>query len=293
MDLRHLETFLAIYRHGNLSRAAEELFLSQPAVSAHLKALETQVGRPLFTRQARGVIPTPAADTLARRTIGPMQALRASALALEEDADQLDRTVYIGGPSDCLSVAVLPALAPVISQGLSVRAMTGSTKELLERLGAGDLDLVVATAPSRVRGVELAPLFTETLALVAGPAWRDRLDGADPEALAAAPAVAYSEDLQLIRRYWRSVFASTPSFDAAVVLDDLRGVLELVAAGAGWTVIPTYLAARYIAAGSIVLITWPKEPVTNTLYLAVQRARRADALITPLANQLRVAASTW
>jgi DNA-binding transcriptional LysR family regulator len=56
-----LRTFLAVYREGSLTRAAQRLSLSQPAVTGQLKTLEAELGRPLFTRLPRGVEPTPAA----------------------------------------------------------------------------------------------------------------------------------------------------------------------------------------------------------------------------------------
>lgn len=279
-------------RHRNLSRAAEELYLSQPAVSAHLKSLEAHLGRPLFVRQPRGVAPTPMGVTLASRATGPLQSLQATVRALKTGADDFDRTIYIGGPADGMSAVIVPALAPLIAQGLTVRAVTGSTKALLARLAQADLDLVVATAPSRVRGIDLTPLFTETLALVAGAGWSDRHKPADPNTLAAAPSIAYSEDLQLIRRYWRIAFGETPSFIPSVVLSDLRGALELVAAGAGWTVLPTYLAAPQFDSGRVVVIHRPDEPPTNTLYLATQRSRNDDPILKALTDRLTTAATT-
>ncbi|MEU4427970.1 LysR family transcriptional regulator, partial [Actinoplanes sp. NPDC024001] len=77
LDLLH--TFLAVHRAGTLTRAAELLGLSQPTVTAQLRTLESRIGQPLFVRGARGVTPTPAADDLARRLDGPLDALAAVA----------------------------------------------------------------------------------------------------------------------------------------------------------------------------------------------------------------------
>lgn len=64
-DLAWLRTFVAIHRTGSLTRAAKKLNLTQPAISQQLKALEGQLGWPLFARNARGVVATPAGDELA------------------------------------------------------------------------------------------------------------------------------------------------------------------------------------------------------------------------------------
>src|SRR5215210_4310641 len=51
---RQLECFLAVARLGNLSRAAEEMYLTQPTLTARIKALEEELGDPLFVRTSRG-----------------------------------------------------------------------------------------------------------------------------------------------------------------------------------------------------------------------------------------------
>src|SRR5229473_467381 len=54
MDLARLRVFQAVADHGSFSRAARALFLSQPAVTQHIRALETELGVPLFDRLGRG-----------------------------------------------------------------------------------------------------------------------------------------------------------------------------------------------------------------------------------------------
>ncbi|MFX4315554.1 LysR family transcriptional regulator, partial [Enterobacter sp. 63] len=65
MSLVRLRTFIEVYRQRSISGAARALNLTQPAVSQHISGLEVAVGRPLFERQAHGVVPTAAADDLA------------------------------------------------------------------------------------------------------------------------------------------------------------------------------------------------------------------------------------
>ncbi len=56
MNQRQLEVFLAAARHGNITAAANELFLTQPTASYQLRLLEEEFGSPLFERRARGVV---------------------------------------------------------------------------------------------------------------------------------------------------------------------------------------------------------------------------------------------
>ncbi|MBP6706143.1 MAG: LysR family transcriptional regulator, partial [Achromobacter sp.] len=68
--LLYLRSFVSVYRHSSISRAASTLSLTQPAVSRHVKLLEAHLGATLFTRLPRGLAPTPAAIELERQA-GP------------------------------------------------------------------------------------------------------------------------------------------------------------------------------------------------------------------------------
>jgi DNA-binding transcriptional LysR family regulator len=295
VDLDHLRTFAAIYRTASLTRAAEVLHMSQPGVTQHLKALEAEIGRPLFTRLARGVAPTPLGDALAREVAGPLDALNVITETFLGGGEPR-ATLFLGGPADCLAARVVPSLVPLTNQGLRVRAITGLTKDLIARLGDGDLDLVVATTPSEHRNVTLTPFFDEILALVASPACATRLELSrlerDPRVLVDVPLISYADSLPLIRRYWRTQFPETHPPRAQIVLDDLRGITATVEADGGIAVVPSYLVRQQLRVGTLVLIHHPRTPPRNTLYLA-RRSSRHDAHITAIADHLRRLATTW
>ncbi|WP_394130203.1 LysR family transcriptional regulator [Shewanella maritima] len=75
MDLNLLTTFLTVYKHASITIAAEELNITQPAVSAALKRLEKVVGKRLFVREGRGISPTGAAVALAHKIESPLSVL--------------------------------------------------------------------------------------------------------------------------------------------------------------------------------------------------------------------------
>jgi DNA-binding transcriptional LysR family regulator len=296
MDLDHLRTFLAIYRHGSMTHASKILHLSQPAISQQLKALEAEIGRPLFVRGARGVAPTPLAHALANETADHVDALVGASAAFRSGADALEATITIGGPADCLGALILPTLTPLINQGLRVIARSGLTKDLIARLADGELDLVVATTPSRRAGVRLTALFDETIVLAVNPnvarkVDRQQLANGDPSSLHHLPIVAFSDSLPLLRRYWREVFGEQPP-RASVILDDLRGILSLLAAGGGISAVPSYLAQTYFDAGSLISLTQSLRAPTNTIYLA-RNTRRTSPAIDMTSDFLHTHAMSW
>ncbi|HEY8484195.1 MAG TPA: LysR family transcriptional regulator [Longimicrobiales bacterium] len=268
-----LRTFPTVYRVGSITGAAPRLYLTQPAVSQQVRALETRLGYRLFERLPRGVAPTPAAHELARLIAPHLDALEATIEGARQGPGRLGGTVRLGGPAEFLAERVLPALGGLPEKQLRLEVRFGLADELLEALGEGDLDLVVSTRSVRRSGLESEPLFTERFLLVAGPAWAARLS---PEAIEAngasalegAPLVSYGPELAILRRYWRVVFGQRLERRAAVVAPDLRAVREAVAAGAGISVLPQYLCDDAVARGRLVVLHRPASPPENTLYLA-------------------------
>src|SRR5256886_4192272 len=97
MDLRRLEVFAKVAELGGFSRAAEALFLTQPTVSEHVRALEDELGVQLLDRLGRGAAPTRARQLLlgyARRVLG---LAREAQQALDQFHGPLSGELVIGG----------------------------------------------------------------------------------------------------------------------------------------------------------------------------------------------------
>ncbi|SFW91839.1 LysR family transcriptional regulator [Amycolatopsis australiensis] len=259
MDLDLLRTFLAVYRAGSLTGAAPSLGLSQPTVTAQVRALEEQLGQQLFVRRARGVTPTSVADELAARIAPHVDALSDVALG---PADAFAAPVHLAGPAELTTMRVLPALTGLVASGLRLRVTFGLAEDLLAGLAQRRFDVVVSTIRPRGRGLTATPLTDEEFVLV-GPRGFD----GDPR---TAPLVAYAEDLPIIRRYWRSVLGVRPPSGPAVVVPDLRGVLTCVLTGFGVSVLPRYLCAAELASGDLVALLEPAEPPINTLFVVTR-----------------------
>ncbi|HEY9408530.1 MAG TPA: LysR family transcriptional regulator [Jiangellaceae bacterium] len=267
LSLDLLRSFLAVHRAGSVTAAADVLGLAQPTVTAQLKALEAALGRQLFERLPRGVAATPAGDELARRIAPPLDAL--DELVAAERPAAYPATVHLGGPAELVCERVLPALAELVAGGLQLRVTTGLPDDLLDGIAAGRLDVAVSSTRPRRRGLLVDPFFDEEFALVAAPRWADAVHGpVTPDTLRDVPLVAYGEDAPILRRYWRTVFGTRLTRTPDLVIADLRGVLASVRAGAGISVLPTYLCAEPLATRELVALGDPGVPPLNTLYLA-------------------------
>lgn len=291
-DLNLLRTFLAVYRAGTFTAAASTLGLSQPTVTAQIRTLEQQTGRELFTRLPRGVEPAPFAHELAAQIAGPLDAL--GALVTGGPLGGHTAPVHLAGPSELLCVRVLPALAPLVADGVQLRVTQGQPEPLLEELRAGRHDLVIATRRPRGRALDSVPLADEDYVLVAAPAWASRVAGESPaDDLRAVPLVTYAEDLPIVRRYWRSVLGKQLVARAAVTVPNLYAVLSAVNAGAGYSVLPRSLCQEYLDAGRLVLLHVPEYPPLNTLFLVQRPGAEGNPDVVRVRNALQVAARRW
>jgi DNA-binding transcriptional LysR family regulator len=297
-DLGHLRSFLAIYRAGTLTRATRLVHLTQPALSQQLRSLEVHLGRRLFTRLPRGLEPTPAAHDLAA-AIGPhLDALGAIAEDARVGAERIAGSITLGGPAELLGKRVVGMLAPLVERGLTTRLRFGLPPELIDELAAGDLDLVIATTRVPRRGIDFERFYTEELILVAGRGWAARLprklfEQHGARALDGVPLVAYTDELPIIRRYYRTVFGVRSTTRARVIAPDLRAVMHAVIAGAGVSVLPRYLSSDFLARGELIEIGPPGVPPTNTLYLATRGTVRRHPRVDLVAELLRRAATGW
>ncbi|AOZ04619.1 LysR substrate-binding domain-containing protein [Cupriavidus malaysiensis] len=153
LKMRHLKLLLAIERHGSLTRAAEAMASSQPAVTNALAELESMFGAPLFARGARGMSPTELGRVVLDR-----------ARAMTQDLDHLvrDMQAVVAGHAAHLHIGVIPFVSgqmlsaairrtrPEGGRRLTVTLHEGTSDQLLPMLRDHVLDIVVARASSAV-----------------------------------------------------------------------------------------------------------------------------------------------
>lgn len=131
--LRHLELLLRLCETRNLSKVAEELNITQPALSKRLKDLEADLGLLLFERHARGVIPTAGALELAEHARGITGRLDNAQIVMEQVAS---------GAAGYLSVGFSPVVAPVLLPA-SIRRFRKAYPRMVVRVAEATLDLLL------------------------------------------------------------------------------------------------------------------------------------------------------
>ena len=151
LDLNLLRVFDAVMAEGNLTRAAERLALTQPAVSNALKRLKDSVGEELLTRTSFGVKPTPRAEQLWPEVQAALAALR-QAFA-PGDYDQKDVANFRLAMADATAAMLMPSLVQQIEQGqalANLRVIPLTTRDPRPLLERGEVDFAVGYFPDAV-----------------------------------------------------------------------------------------------------------------------------------------------
>src|SRR5207237_207620 len=192
MDLRRLEVFAKVADLGSSSRAAEALYLTQPTVSEHVRALEDELGVQLLDRLGRGATPTRAGQLLlgyARRILG---LAREAQQALDQFQGRMSGELIVGG-STIPGEYVLPALIGRFKgkyPDISICLLIGSSRQVTEWVEAGRAEVGVVGAPPGPK--TLLAREASLLAPGARPARRARLlshHPPRPEPLTARPGL--------------------------------------------------------------------------------------------------------
>ena len=149
MELRQLRYFVAVAEEGNISRAAKRIFLTQPALSRQIRALEDEIGQCLLERQAHSIRLTPAGETLLRE-----------AGDLLQQAEQMLERVRGAGRGPRLRIGYAPSLAagllsPAVETftqahpNARIELLDSSTNEMLSGLESGTLDVALSVGEQR------------------------------------------------------------------------------------------------------------------------------------------------
>jgi len=287
MELYHLRSFVAVAEEGNLSRAAGRLFLSQPALSAHIKALEDELGVALFLRTPKGMTLT--ADGLALKTTAKA-ALR-SADQVAEQARALRATLNgaarIGLNTDphYLRAAALMNALLARHPDLEIHFANRNSGHLLEDLRRGALDGTFVFGA--VEGADLAVLsLGQVRVRIAGPlAWKHRLQRAGLADLAAMPWIGIPDHCPycaILFAMLREQGIALPTFGMA---DSEFVLLAMAAAGQGLCVTREDQGQAAAARGEVFL--WPGEAFTLPFAFAYPKARAGDRLVAALLDAVR------
>lgn len=239
MDERDIRIFQQLMESKNITKTAQDLYMTQSAVTKRLHKLEEELGAPLFIRTVKGLIPTASADSIAQE----MDKLSASLLRIKS-LSQFAQGHIAGHLKVGVSVNFARyTLPPLLKQYMTyypdvqIAVTTGQSLELFQKLQAGQLSLAVLRGTFAWSGASRLLTREKVYAVTS----REN-EGRDFSHL---PYIHRTSDKPFTARIQRWKTEQHIQEDAySIQVNDISACLAMIAAGIGWSILPEICLSR-------------------------------------------------
>ncbi|KEZ93665.1 LysR family transcriptional regulator [Nonlabens ulvanivorans] len=276
VNLEWYRTFKEIYENGTLTKASVALYASQPGVSVHLNALEAYVGKKLFERTSRKMIPTEDGKFLYEYIIESLNKLEIAEQHFKKTTQEKNPSLNIGMCSEMFQLIIEPEI-PNLNFDLVARF--GAHTDLIKDLNNGILDLVITPNKQNEKRslVEYLPFSKERIVLIAGNKTNtddiqslinaNQFDELEEELLKNV-WYSSSNEMEHFRRFWFENFNKKPAFKPNYILPNITSIIRCLNNGKGLALVPDFLCQEEIRRNEIELVWNGKVKTENTLYFA-------------------------
>jgi DNA-binding transcriptional LysR family regulator len=270
---RQLECFLAVARLGNLSRAAAEMFLTQPTLTARLKSLEEEVGDQLFVRTSRGMRLTEAGKEF-------LPFAERSVASFEEGRRRLED--LRGGSGGRLVLGASPGVGTYALPGLlerftaayprvSVSVRTGHSEDILEMVLREEVQLGLTRA-MRHPEVESLQLYEDEMVLVVDPGHRFTATGvADLAEIGGEQLILFDNSSSYYEQTQALLRNAGIRELKTLEVDNIEAAKRMVEHRLGVAFLPRTAIVRSVSAGNLALISVRENPGMTRSIVALKR----------------------
>lgn len=274
MNIRQLRYFLAVAHHGHFTRAAETCFVSQPALSQQIRALEKDLGTPLFDRLPTGAQLTSAGRVLRRHAERMVLELENARAAVEEAAGTVRGELSVAAVHTANLDVVVESLAVFreAHPDVLVRVQEESSDQVVASVLESRVDIGVCYEPAPDAALSVEPLYDEELVLVV-PA-DDPLAGRDIalSEVVGLPLIAPPRGFCLRAGIENALARASRTPRIVAEISALESICEAVRRGLGVTLLPAAYARRQPGMAGLAAVRL--DPTPRRTIAAVRHADR-------------------
>ncbi|MDH4164188.1 MAG: selenium metabolism-associated LysR family transcriptional regulator [Nitrospirota bacterium] len=284
MDLHKIEIFCTLVRLRSFSRTAEQLRLSQPTVSGHIKQLEQELGVRLLDRLGRRIVPTDAGEVLYRHGVRLLEERDRARQEIEGLSGKVSGLLAIGG-STIPGAYILPRLIGRFKKlypEISIRLSIDDTAKITEAVMNGELCIGVVGA--RVSDPYLAThafLHDElVIAVPAGHAWANKRT-VEVEALKAEPFILREQGsgtLRIMAQHLGAAGLSIDELNVVAVVGSSDAVRQAVKAGLGISILSSRPLDDDVRAGRLATVRLKGVRMERQFSVVLLKARSRSPL---------------
>lgn len=276
IDSRQMLAFATLARCGSFTQTAKELHLTQSAISHTIKALEQDVGVPLFDRVGKRVFLTQAGEQLRPAAERILRDMHDARTAMEEIGAWGRGRLRVGA-SVTTCQHLLPTVLREFRQSFpecALRLEPGDGPRMVELLRNNQVDLALMLEPAREETLEFRKLFSDELRILVSPmhAWA-RAGRVSPEQLATETLIVYNKGSfsdGLLTSHLRAVGVELGN---TMELGSMEAIKELAKVGVGAGVLAPWIARRELEEESLVSLPLPGGRLKRTWGVAHLKGR--------------------
>jgi DNA-binding transcriptional LysR family regulator len=174
MDLRQLESFVVIVKHGSFTRAAEELYLTQPTLTGHIQSLENELGTVLLNRCGKSVTLTEAGRILYSHAVNILNMREQALFSMAQYEGKLEGELAIAS-STVPQRYLLPGLLAAFSReyhGITYVIKQFDSRGVVDAIISGGMDFGFVGSAASYPGLEMIKLCGDRLILITSGSWK-------------------------------------------------------------------------------------------------------------------------
>lgn len=271
-DMKVLQTFESAARHGNFTRAAQELSLTQSAVSRQIRELEAQVGHPLFER-LRGRVATTAAGAQLLPEVRRLLALAETTMRHATAVSEGETSLAINALPTFSARWLMPRIARYVAQNPKLCVDLTTRRDIFD-FNAHHCDMAIHFGQPVWPGATCTYLCSEIVVPIAGGPLKDRMVRG-PEDLIEAPKVHLNERPTLWTDWFARQDITLPQAHRGHWFDQFSLTIEAVKAGMGYALLPLYLIEVEVARGVLRPVLDMPHSTEQAYYIVIPEGRVA------------------
>ncbi|MBQ3062585.1 MAG: LysR family transcriptional regulator [Clostridia bacterium] len=280
MHLKQLEVFVSVVRLRSFSKAAEAVYLSQPTVSAHISALEDELGAKLIVRSTKEVYPSKAGKIFYQYALEMLNLRDTAMQEVKSLSTQVKGTLDVAAssvPSQYLLPKVMPGILEKYPQ-LTLSIKQYDSVEVVHKIIGLDAEIGVTGATFDKSGCVFEPIAEDRLVIITPntPEFAALNGKITPEVIASSRYVTRelgSGTRKESEDFLRSIGIDPQDLRVSVMLESTESVIQAVKNNLGIAIVSKYACEDCVASGGILVFDYESPDLDRSFYVVYRKNR--------------------
>jgi len=275
-DFNRLHIFYQIVRNASIAKAAQELYVTQSAVSQNLQKLEQELNISLFHRFPKRLVPTTAGEQLYQSVMPFFSSIDTTIQSIHSAEEHPQGVVRIGAPP-VFGAEYLPRIIAEFREKYSlvrVALMLADQRSIVDAYRSSELDIalvdIFGNKEESSWNLIQEPLVDEPLALIGASEYvnRNLPSGPQLETMLQCQYIAYKQQAPELHDWFLNNFGEDiRELDIVLTVESVHAVINAVRCGMGFGIVPLYLVQPYLKTNELISVNVGKNNIRSRISL--------------------------